>query len=286
MLTKAQRQKKADSASSNGSASELAKEDATTIDGAAIMSAIKSLEAGIHQKFDLHAAEFRREISSLREEMQNSLVSVTSDVRAHEERLTSLESATSEWTTSLQALEPAVASLQNEIAALRAKCTDLECRSRRSNLRLLGIPEGMEGPQPTKFVAETLKEIFGLDELPLLARAHRTLAAKPAEGQRPRAFVICFHRFDVKESLLQKAIQAKQLKFKGKDVYIFPDFPAEIAKKRAAYYDVKRALRSYPDVRYGLRGLTGFRITYQDIEHRFDTPAEAMSFVKQHIMSS
>ncbi len=93
----------------------------------------------------------------LHEEMQNSLVSVTSDVRAHEERLTSLESATSEWTTSLQALEPMVASLQNEIASLCAKCKDLEFRSRRSNLRLLGIHEGMEGPQPKKLVEETLK---------------------------------------------------------------------------------------------------------------------------------
>ncbi len=109
------------------------------------MAAIKSLEAGIYQKFDAHAAEFRKEISSLREEVHNSLTAVTSEVNAHEERLTSLENATSAWTTSLQVLEPAVASLLNEIAALQAKCTDLECRSRRSNVRLVGIPEGMEG---------------------------------------------------------------------------------------------------------------------------------------------
>ncbi len=33
------------------------------------MAAIKSLEAGIYQKFDAHAAEFRKEIPSLREEV-------------------------------------------------------------------------------------------------------------------------------------------------------------------------------------------------------------------------
>ncbi len=154
------------------------------------MAEIKSLEAGIYQKFDAHAAEFRKEISSLREEVHNLLTAVTSEVNAHEERLTSLENATSAWTTSLQVLEPAVASLRNEIAALQAKCTDLECRSRRSNVRLVGIPEGMEGTQPTKFIAEALQEIFNLCEPPLLARAHRTLAARPAEGQRPRAFVM------------------------------------------------------------------------------------------------
>ncbi len=204
--------------------------------------------------------------------MHNSLTAVTSEVNAHEERLTSLENATSAWTTSLQVLEPAVASLRNEIAALQAKCTDLECSSRRSNVRLVGIPEGMEGTQPTKFIAEALQEIFSLCEPPLLARAHRTLAARPAEGQRPRAFVICFHRFDVKEDILRRAIQTKQLKFKEQTVYIFPDFPPEIAKKRAAYYDVKRVLRSRSDVKYGLRGLTGFRITHDGVEHKFDTP--------------
>lgn len=146
------------------------------------------------------------------------------------------------------------------------------------------IPEGLEGPQPTKFVADALAEIFDLSEPPLLARAHRTLAPKPAEGSRPRAFVICFHRYDVKEDIWRKASRGGQLKFRDKTVFVFPDFPPEIAKKRAAYYDVKRLLRSMPDVKYGLRRLTGFRITKNGAEHVFDTPAAALAFVKQHLL--
>lgn len=106
-----------DSASSNGSA-ESAKDETSITDGATIMAAIKSLEAGIHKKFDTHAAVFRKEISSLREEVHNSLTAVTSEVKAHEQRLTSLENVTSEWMTSVQELEPTVASLWNDIAAL------------------------------------------------------------------------------------------------------------------------------------------------------------------------
>ncbi len=78
-----------------------------------------------------------------------------------------------------------------------------------------------------------------------------------------------------------EAIQAKQLKFKDRTVYIFLDFPPEVAKKRAAYY----LLRSRSDVKYTLRGLIGFRITHDGVEHKFDTPAEAMDFVKHHIMT-
>lgn len=258
MSSKTQRQKKADSAGAGGSPLETA--ELSTPEGVAIMGAINRLESGIHAKFDAHAAEIRGEISLIREEMHNTFTSFKEDLKTQSERLTSLETATSEWTTNLHSLEPTVVSLQKEVASLQAKCIDLECRSRRSNLRLVGIPEGLEGPQPTKFVADALVEIFDLSEPPLLARAHRTLAPKPAEGSRPRAFVICFHRYDVKEDIWRKASRSGQLKFRDKTVFIFPDFPPEIAKKRAAYYEVKRLLRSMPDVKYGLKGLTGFRI--------------------------
>lgn len=282
MSSKTQRQKKADPAAAGGSSLETA--ELSTPEGAAIMGAINRLESGIHAKFDAHAAEIRGEISLVREEMHNTFSSFKEDLKTQSERLTSLETATSEWTTSLHSLEPTVVSLQKEITSLQAKCTDLECRSRRSNLRLVGIPEDLEGPQPTKFVADALMEIFDLPEPPLLARAHRTLAPKPAEGSRPRAFVICFHRYDVKEDIWRKAIRGGQLKFREKSVFVFPDFPPEIAKKRAAYYEVKRLLRSMSDVRYGLKGLTGFRITKNGAEHMFDTPAAAMAFVKQHLL--
>lgn len=282
MSSKTQRQKKADSSVAGGSPLEMV--ELSTPEGLAIMGAINRLESGIHAKFDAHAAEIRGEISLIREEMHNTFSSFKEDLKTQSERLTNLETATSEWTTSLHSLEPTVVSLKKEVASLQAKCVDLECRSRRSNLRLVGIPEGLEGPQPTKFVADALAEIFDLSEPPLLARAHRTLAPKPAEGSRPRAFVICFHRYDVKEDIWRKASRGGQLKFRDKTVFVFPDFLPEIAKKRAAYYDVKRLLRSMPDVKYGLRRLTGFRITKNGAEHVFDTPAAALAFVKQHLL--
>ncbi len=126
-MSKALRQRKADTVSSIRSA-ESAKGETIITDGATIMAAIKSCK--------LNSSE-------------------ASEVKAHKERLTSLE-----WMTSLQVLELTVASLRNEITALQAKCTDLECHSRRSNLRLVGIPEGVEGTQPTKLIAEVLQEII------------------------------------------------------------------------------------------------------------------------------
>ncbi len=73
MTTKAQRQKKIDSAATGGLSLETAKcDEVSTPEGVAIMAAISRLEIGIHAKFDAHAAEIRGEISLVREEMHNT----------------------------------------------------------------------------------------------------------------------------------------------------------------------------------------------------------------------
>ncbi len=121
MTTKAQRQKKTDSAATGSSSLETAKcDEVSTPEGMAIMAAISRLESGIHAKFDAHAAEIRGEISLVREEMHNTFSSLKEDLKSQSERLTSLETATSEWTTSLHLLEPTVTSLQKEITSLQA----------------------------------------------------------------------------------------------------------------------------------------------------------------------
>ncbi|KAJ3585887.1 hypothetical protein NHX12_012295 [Muraenolepis orangiensis] len=113
--------------------------------------------------------------------------------------------------------------------SLSDKCLDLESRSRRQNVRLVGIEEGNEGNNPRQFCATVLKEILELEDVPRLDRGHRTLAPKPREGERPRPFVIRVHHGDVKDRILRLSSQKKQLFYKNKRVYIFPNFAPEVA---------------------------------------------------------
>ncbi|KAJ3595055.1 hypothetical protein NHX12_004360 [Muraenolepis orangiensis] len=80
-----------------------------------------------------------------------------------------------------------------DYARLKAKNIDLEGRSRRNNLRIIGLPESIEGPRPTAFYSEVLVKLFGdqvLQTPPELDRAHRTLAAKPRQGDNPRPVIV------------------------------------------------------------------------------------------------
>ncbi len=167
-------------------------------------------------------------------------------------------------------LKPAVASLRNEIAALQAKCTDLERRSRRSNVRLVGIPEGMEGTQPTKFIAEARKKYSAFVNPRFWLEPIVHWQQDPRRVSSHGSFHMLSHDLTSRRTFFGgHSNQTAQIQ--ERTVYIFPHFPPEIAKKRAAYYDVKWVLRSRFWWEYGLRGLTGFRITHGGVEHKFDT---------------
>ncbi len=70
---------------------------------------------------------------------------------------------------------------------------DLGSRRWRDNIRIIELPEFIEGPQPSVFFSELLAEVFGngvLESPPECDRAHRSLSEKPSLGQRPRAVIV------------------------------------------------------------------------------------------------
>lgn len=71
--------------------------------------------------------------------------------------------------------------------ALAEKVDDLENRSGRENIRILGLKEGFEGSQPTVFFASWLPKVLQLDTVKghfKIDRVHRSLG--PQRGDRPR----------------------------------------------------------------------------------------------------
>ncbi|KAJ8358127.1 hypothetical protein AAFF_G00031440 [Aldrovandia affinis] len=127
-------------------------------------------------------------------------------------------------------------------------------------------------------------ELLGLDEKPLLDRAHRTLRSRPREGEPPRPFVIRVHFFHVRNDMLKRSGDASPLLYKGRRVSIFPDYTTAVAKKRASFGDVKRQLRACPGVKYGLIYPAVLRLTLPDSStHRFEDPAVAADFIKNRV---
>uniref|UniRef100_A0A087YRW2 L1 transposable element RRM domain-containing protein n=1 Tax=Poecilia formosa TaxID=48698 RepID=A0A087YRW2_POEFO len=192
-----------------------------------------------------------------------------------------LERSASDQDGRLAALEASVNSLNVLVDTLSKKCEDLEGRSRLNNIRLVGVSEGSEGQQPTKFASTLLQDLLGLDAKPALDQAHRTLRARPAEGQPPRPFVVRVTLLQERNEILRRARESYPLLYKGKRVFIFPDYSTSVAKKRASFTKVKKELHSCPGIKFGLLFPAILRITLPNGQIRkFEDPALAADFVE------
>ena len=276
--------KAANSTASRKGASSTAEADSLQLspDSEKIMMAIESLGT----KMDTQTAALRQEIVSIRQELHSTVNSLQSANAQNTKRIDDLEQSTTEWSSSVMTLETTVRQLQSEVCSLADKCLDLEGRSRRQNIRLIGIEEGVEGKNPRQFCATILKEILDLEDTPRLDRGHRSLAPKPRKGERPRPFIIRVHHEDVKDRILRISSQKKKLFYMEKRVHIFPDFAPEVAKKRAAFTEARRLLKDVKDVKYGIRFPAIFRITFWDEEKSFTDPELAISYIKENILPS
>lgn len=206
---------------------------ATQVNMAAIISLLEEHKEAL-------SAEFRSAIAPL----QSSIEQIQVTVVDHGQRITSLETNTNDYSDRLVTLETTCKRLEASSAKLKAKVVDLESRSRRCNLRIIGVPESAEGPQPTAFFSDFLHRLLGPDILatpPELDRAHRSAAAKPGPGEKPRSVIVRFHNFKTKEKVLHAARKLRaqgKLRYQNKPISIYEDYSPEVMELRSPYRDV------------------------------------------------
>lgn len=198
---------------------ELASPD-SAIDNATLANMLAELRADLLTKPDSLSVRFKNKLATIDAKLDGVQTTVTN----HEQHISDLESGLNQ----LQSLETQLSNMADDNAKLKAKITDLEGRRRRCNVRFIGVPESVEGTRPTIFFSNLLVDIMGKDVLtsPLeLDRAHRALTPKPAEGGKPRAVIICFHKFQTKDMVIRAAHKKRDdLKYDGKSVYLHDDY--------------------------------------------------------------
>lgn len=213
-----------------------------------------------------------------------SLEQVKSFSDSHGERIHGVEEGLSEHSDRIGAIEAICTALQADNKKLREKMDDLENRSRRCNLRVVGIPEKLEGPDPVKFMTAFFEEVLGKDffQRPLiLSRAHR-IGPRPAadsNSQRSRVFIVLFHCFQDKHRIITRKRQ--QLYFREHKVFLHEDVSADLGKKQAAFKEVKFLLYK-KSVRFALIYPARLRVIHNGETLFFDTPGKAREFYDVH----
>lgn len=124
-------------------------------------------------------SNIKTELRAVKSELSDSITNIQSDVCALKGTVGEMETSLSSCTDDIVTLQAKVEHLSTELTRLDNKCEDLEARSRRNNIRLVGIPEDFSTSPTATAISSLLKEALKLEKEPLVDRAHRTLQPKP-----------------------------------------------------------------------------------------------------------
>ena len=195
-------------------------------------------------------ASVKAEINAVKAEVANNTATMRSEVETMKTSITEMERGLSTFSDDVVSLQTRVGRLEAEVTGLRGKCLDMEGRMRRSNIRILNIPETPGSSSPVA-VAKLLKDVLNTEKDILIDRSHRGLQAKKPDG-KPRVIVAKVHYFQDCVEILRRARESGPLYFNGATISIFPDYPPSVAQARSAFSEVKRLLRGRDGIRYGL----------------------------------
>uniref|UniRef100_A0A3Q3AYA0 L1 transposable element RRM domain-containing protein n=1 Tax=Kryptolebias marmoratus TaxID=37003 RepID=A0A3Q3AYA0_KRYMA len=248
-----------------------------------LLSALR-VEMALIFKTELQAAltenlaSIKAELLAVKSEFTNTLATIQRDVRGLKDTVAELETSCSTFSDDITTLQAKVEQLTADMKILDNKCDDLEARSRRNNLRLIGISEDFSVSSTA--ISTLLKEAFQLEKEPLVDRAHRTLQPKPRPGERPRAIIVRLHYHSDCMDILRRARTQQPVKIGDRRFSVFPDHTPRTARARAAYNDVRRQLREIPGIRFGLLYPARLRVTHNGTEREFKSPEEASVFIR------
>ncbi|KAF3834342.1 hypothetical protein F7725_025546 [Dissostichus mawsoni] len=182
----------------------------------------------LREYMDKHGEDMKQGLDSFREETNRNFETAEAEMRAQKKDIEILEER---WSTDVQDI--ITASLEQQ-TKLQDKLSDIEGRSRRNNVRIWGLKEGIEGDSVSEYINRLIHKELGMSEdIKLeIQRAHRALALNPQPDKFPRAIIVNFLRFEVKENVIKTAWRTV-MEVEGR----------RVAAKRRKYVGLKRILK-------------------------------------------
>ncbi|KAJ1095558.1 hypothetical protein NDU88_000720 [Pleurodeles waltl] len=139
-----------------------------------------------------------KEIRDSRQAIENRLDTITTDMNIMKDdqaklsdRLKQTESTVADILPTHNDNKNAIVKLQQQMEALQERIEDAEGCSQCNNIRIIGLPEGKEGNDPTRYIESWLQSI-AKDRLSIhfvVERAHRIPGRKPIPGAPARPVI-------------------------------------------------------------------------------------------------
>ncbi|KAJ1106329.1 hypothetical protein NDU88_003730 [Pleurodeles waltl] len=191
------------------------------------------------------------------------------DIAGFQSRVTGLERR-------MGSLEKQMATSQDrdqDLLYLKRKLTDLEDRSRRDNICLLGIPENEEGTDIQAFLSSTLSKLTSLNFDPPVEfqRVHRVGPKRSDTSVRPSPIIGCLLRHNQTRQILQTARSHSPFQLGQHDIRITADYSKDTNKRRKAFLALRPRLRQL-EMKYGLFDPARMWVTKNRVSRDFYNP--------------
>lgn len=175
--------------------------------------------------------------------IQATLFKLQTDINAHIGRLTELENRVSTLEDDNNKLGSTVSTLSADILRMGDKLEDLENRSRRNNLRMVGLPESVPQKDLQHICEIDLPKTLGLSHACRVERVHRIGPDRSSSDARsdrnrntPRQTIMKFLDYNDKQDILRAfRKRGAPLELGGAKLLLFEDFSADVARRRREF---------------------------------------------------
>lgn len=206
------------------------------------------------QEYRAEEGGFGSELYKKLDHLSENMGTICRDVSRLQNHLDRLEQNARGWVLELATLRMENRCLSEYVRRMESRCHILENRSRRNNLRMLGLPEGVEGSEPVPFLQKTLPTMLALPTggLPLEVESARRVQGGISwdPNGSPRPLVFRLLRLADKMAVLQAA-RSRPLSYAGARVTILPDFRSSPFQRRRTLLGTFRRARWAADLCLG-----------------------------------
>ena len=205
---------------------------------------------------------------------------ITSKFEQNSERITEAENRISRTEDIIVELETKLSDAEGKIDALTHRVDDQEARSRRDNIRILGVKEGTEGIDALSFFETWLPKVLNLETKKgriRLDRCHRGLGRPKADS--PRVVIIKLHNPSDKMKILTSYSKTKSLELDGAKISIRQDIPPSVVQQRRSFNIVCQQLIE-KNIRFRMQFPATLRFSINKKEYSFNTADEARRVVE------
>lgn len=168
------------------------------------------------------------------------------------------------------------------IALLERNLEDLNNRTRRNNVRIIGVPEGAEAGNMLAFLSAQLPKLLRLDFSPPLEfeRAHRVPLHPGPHAKQPRPIILRVLRHQQALQIMSAAKSLVPISFEGRNISFFPDFSKGTVERRRQMLALRPRLQ-HLQARYGLFAPACFWVTLHNQTRTFEDPQLLLQFVEE-----